>query len=158
MLDVVVPVHNEEVALRGGPAEGVPRHLPWTWRVTIADNASRDGTPLVGRQLAHTDDRVRDGRLEGKGRGRALKRVWAADADVPSNGRRPLHRPQALMPLVAPIVSGHSDLAIGTRLARGSRVVRGPNRELISRAYNRPARHPPGPVHRRAVRFQGDPP
>ena len=40
----------------------------------------------------------------------------------------------ALMPLVAPLVSGHSDLAIGTRLTRGSRVVRGPRRELISRA------------------------
>jgi len=33
-------------------------------------------------------------------------------------------------------LSGHSDLAIGTRLARGSRVIRGPKRELISRGYN----------------------
>ena len=42
----------------------------------------------------------------------------------------------ALLPLVAPLVSGHSHLAIGTRLARSSRVVRGPKRELISRSYN----------------------
>ena len=42
----------------------------------------------------------------------------------------------ALLPLVAPLLSGHSDVAIGTRLARGSRVVRGPKRELISRGYN----------------------
>jgi putative flippase GtrA len=42
----------------------------------------------------------------------------------------------ALLPLVAPLLSGHSDLAIGTRLARGSRVVRGPKREIISRGYN----------------------
>jgi hypothetical protein len=42
----------------------------------------------------------------------------------------------ALLPLVAPLVSGHSDLAIGSRLRRGSRVVRGPKREFISRAYN----------------------
>jgi len=42
----------------------------------------------------------------------------------------------ALLPLVAPLLSGHSDLAIGTRLARGARVVRGPRRELISRCYN----------------------
>jgi putative flippase GtrA len=42
----------------------------------------------------------------------------------------------ALLPLVAPLVSGHSDIAIGTRLASGSRVVRGPKREAISRAYN----------------------
>jgi putative flippase GtrA len=42
----------------------------------------------------------------------------------------------ALLPLVAPLVSGHSDLAIGSRLARSSRVVRGPKREAISRSYN----------------------
>src|SRR5205807_2763555 len=42
----------------------------------------------------------------------------------------------ALLPLVAPLVSGHSDVAIGTRLAHGSRVVRGPKRELISRVYS----------------------
>jgi hypothetical protein len=44
---------------------------------------------------------------------------------------------EALLPLVAPLISGHSDLAIGTRLARGARVVRGPRREVISRIYNR---------------------
>jgi putative flippase GtrA len=43
---------------------------------------------------------------------------------------------RGLMPLVAPLLSGHSDLAIGTRLAHGARVVRGPKRELISRGYN----------------------
>ena len=42
----------------------------------------------------------------------------------------------ALLPLVAPLLSGHSDLAIGSRLARGSRALRGPKRELISRGYN----------------------
>jgi hypothetical protein len=42
----------------------------------------------------------------------------------------------ALLPLVAPLLSGHSDIAIGTRLAHGSRVIRGPKREIISRCYN----------------------
>jgi putative flippase GtrA len=37
---------------------------------------------------------------------------------------------------VAPLLSGHRDVAIGSRLARGAHVVRGPKRELISRAYN----------------------
>ena len=41
-----------------------------------------------------------------------------------------------LLPLVAPLISGHSDVAIGSRLARGARVVRGPKREFISRCYN----------------------
>jgi putative flippase GtrA len=42
----------------------------------------------------------------------------------------------ALLPLVAPLISGHSDLAIGTRLSPSSRVVRGAKREVISRSYN----------------------
>ena len=43
---------------------------------------------------------------------------------------------RALLPLVSAIASGHSELAIGTRLASGSRVARGAKRESISRAYN----------------------
>jgi putative flippase GtrA len=42
----------------------------------------------------------------------------------------------ALFPLVAPLISGHSDVAIGSRLTRHSRVIRGAKRELISRCYN----------------------
>jgi hypothetical protein len=42
----------------------------------------------------------------------------------------------ALLPLVAPLVSGHSDLAIGSRLAPGARVTRSLKREVISRGYN----------------------
>ena len=92
----------------------------------------------MARRLAHADGRVRLVRLEEKGRGRALKRVWeASDADVLIYMDVDLSTDlNALMPLVAPIVSGHSDLAIGTRLTRGARVVRGPRRELVSRVYN----------------------
>jgi putative flippase GtrA len=43
----------------------------------------------------------------------------------------------ALLPLVAPLVNGHSDIAIGSRLAPGARTVRGPKREFVSRCYNR---------------------
>jgi putative flippase GtrA len=42
----------------------------------------------------------------------------------------------ALLPLVAPLLSGHSDMAIGSRLSRSARVVRGAKREVISRSYN----------------------
>ena len=81
---------------------------------------------------------VRTVRLEQKGRGRALNQVWSeSDADVLAYMDVDLSTDlAALLPLVAPLISGHSDLAIGTRLARGSRVVRGPKREVISRCYN----------------------
>ncbi|MGI8451989.1 MAG: glycosyltransferase [Streptosporangiaceae bacterium] len=72
------------------------------------------------------------------GRGRALRTQWSASrAEVVSYMDVDLSTDlNALLPLVAPLLSGHSDVAIGTRLARGARVVRGPRRELISRCYN----------------------
>ena len=42
----------------------------------------------------------------------------------------------ALLPLVAPLVSGHSAMAVGSRLGRGSRTRRGAKRDVISRIYN----------------------
>ena len=139
-LEVVIPVHNEErslpIAIQRLTA--VLDRLPWTWQVTIADNASTDSTPLVARQLVREYDGVRLVSLVEKGRGRALKQVWSAsaaevlvymDVDLSTDLN-------ALLPLVAPVLSGHSDIAIGSRLHRGSRVVRGPKRELVSRSYN----------------------
>lgn len=140
VLEVVIPVHDEEVALPRAVAD-LTAHLaglPWSWRVTIADNASTDTTPLVARRLAHEHDGVRVVTLAEKGRGRALKRVWQdsgaavlvyMDVDLSTDLN-------ALLPLVAPLLSGHSDLAIGSRLASSARVVRGPKREIISRSYN----------------------
>ncbi len=75
--------------------------------------------------------------LDAKGRGGALYTAWmASDAEVVAYMDVDLSTDlRALSPLVAPLLSGHSDLAIGSRLARGARVVRGPKRELISRGY-----------------------
>ncbi len=76
--------------------------------------------------------------LAEKGRGRALKRVWwASDAAVLVYMDVDLSTDlNALLPLVAPLISGHSEVAIGSRLSRGARTTRGPKRELISRGYN----------------------
>lgn len=139
-LDVVIPVHNEVRELAAS-VRRVREHLarlPWTARVTIADNASTDGTTAIARQLAERYDDVELVHLDEKGRGRALKRVWAAsDAEVLVYMDVDLSTDlNALLPLVAPLLSGHSDLAIGTRLRHGSRVVRGPKREVVSRGYN----------------------
>ncbi len=140
MLDVVIPVYNEETQLAAS-VERVLAHLaglPWSFRVTIADNASTDQTALIARRLSHTHPEVQVVHLAEKGRGRALKRVWSAsDSDVLVYMDVDLSTDlAALLPLVAPLVSGHSDLAIGSRLSRHSRVTRGVKRELISRSYN----------------------
>jgi len=104
----------------------------------VADNASTDATYDIARRVAGGLDRVRVARLPEKGRGRALRQVWSdSDADVLAYMDVDLSTDlRALLPLVAPLVAGHSEIAIGTRLARGSRVVRGPRREVISRTYN----------------------
>ncbi|QLY30713.1 bifunctional glycosyltransferase family 2/GtrA family protein [Nocardia huaxiensis] len=141
VVDVVVPVYNEERDL--GPCvrrlhEFLHGNFPFSARITIADNASTDDTMLVAGQLAAELDGVRVVHLDRKGRGRALRTVWQdSDAQVVAYMDVDLSTDlNALLPLIAPLVSGHSDLAIGTRLASSSRVVRGMKRELISRGYN----------------------
>lgn len=141
VLDVVVPVYNEEDDLEAC-VRRLHAHLtatfPYGFRITVADNASTDGTPEVAAALDDAIEEVSAVRLEQKGRGRALRTVWSlSDAPVLAYMDVDLSTDlNALLPLVAPLISGHSDLAIGTRLAGGSRVVRGPKREFISRAYN----------------------
>ncbi|SCX33008.1 bifunctional glycosyltransferase family 2/GtrA family protein [Mycolicibacterium fluoranthenivorans] len=141
VVDVVVPVYNEQAALANS-VRRLHRHLqenfPYPVRITIADNASIDDTPRIAAELAAELDEVRVVRLEQKGRGRALHQVWSqSDSPVLAYMDVDLSTDlAALAPLVAPLISGHSDLAIGTRLARNARVVRGPKREFISRCYN----------------------
>jgi putative flippase GtrA len=140
-VDVVVPVYNEAEGLEASITT-LRRYLdesfPFRTVVTIADNGSTDGTALVAQRLAANLRGVQAMILTRKGKGYALRTAWSAsraevvaymDVDLSTSLR-------ALLPMVGSVLSGHSDIAIGTRLARGSRVVRGPKRELISRAYS----------------------
>jgi putative flippase GtrA len=140
-VEIVVPVYNEILAL-GPSIHRLHAYLgagfPFSFRVTIADNGSTDGTWEAALALAAELPDLRATRIEAKGRGRALHAVWStSDANVLAYMDVDLSTDlSALLPLVAPVVSGHSDLAIGSRLTRGARVVRGSKRELISRCYN----------------------
>jgi putative flippase GtrA len=140
-VEIVVPVRNEENDL--GPSVRRLRGyldaaFPCSARITIADNGSTDGTWAQARALAAELRGVRAVRIGRPGRGGALRAVWSAsEADVYAYMDVDLSTDlNALLPLVAPLLSGHSDVAIGTRLARGARVIRGPKREIISRCYN----------------------
>ncbi|MFI6322628.1 glycosyltransferase [Nonomuraea sp. NPDC050556] len=141
LVEVVVPVYNEQRALAGSVRRlhaYLTTTFPYGFRITIADNASTDDTWQIATELAGDLTHVRAVHLAEKGRGRALRQVWAAsDADVVSYMDVDLSTDlDAFLPLVAPLMSGHSDLAIGTRLARAANVVRGPKREFVSRSYN----------------------
>jgi putative flippase GtrA len=140
-VDIVVPVRNEERDLAPSVRRlvGYLRNgFPFRTRVTIADNGSTDATWAIATQLARELPEVRAVHMDQPGRGRALRAIWSeSDAEILAYMDVDLSTDlNALLPLVAPLLSGHSDLAIGTRLARGSRVIRGPKRELISRGYN----------------------
>jgi putative flippase GtrA len=140
-VEIVVPVFNEETDL--GPSVRrlhafLRDDFPFDAMITIADNASTDRTWAQAEALVAELDGVRAVHLDAKGRGRALQHVWASsqarvvaymDVDLSTHLA-------ALLPLVAPLLSGHSDVSIGSRLTRSSRVVRGPKREIISRGYN----------------------
>jgi glycosyltransferase involved in cell wall biosynthesis len=141
VLDIAVPVLNEERALAASVRRlraFVDDALPWPTQVTIVDNGSTDATGRLADDLAGDLAGVAVLHLAAKGRGRALRAAWSASrADVVAYTDVDLSTSlNALLPLVAPLVSGHSDLAIGSRLAPGADVVRGPKREVISRGYN----------------------
>ncbi len=141
VVNVVLPVYNES----SGLANSVERlrdylgaNFPFTWLVTIADNASTDGTAAIARELSRRYPDVEFLHLDRKGRGRALRAAWTnsaspvvayMDIDLSTDL-------DALLPMIAPLASGHSDIAIGSRLAAGASVTRGPKREFISRTYN----------------------
>ena len=140
-VEVVVPVYNESAQLAARVTElrsFLDESFPFRALVTIVDNASTDDTMRVAGTLAETVPGVAAMHLPRKGRGYALRAAWSTSSapvvaymDVDLSTSLP-----ALLPLVAPLLAGHRDVAIGSRLAPGAHVVRGPKRELISRAYN----------------------
>ncbi|ROP34969.1 GtrA-like protein [Saccharothrix texasensis] len=140
-VDIAIPVLNEEHALPGCIAvlhEYLADRMPFAWTITIVDNASTDGTRQAAERLAEQWPRVRLMSLGQRGKGNAVRAAWSSseasvvaymDVDL-STGL------DALIPLVASVAAGHSDIAIGSRLAPGARTVRDPKREVISRGYN----------------------
>jgi glycosyltransferase involved in cell wall biosynthesis len=141
-VEIVIPVYNEQRALEASLRRlhgYLSAGFPFSWRIVVADNASTDRTLAVARRLSYELPAVEVVHLGAKGRGRALRRAWSSsdarvlcymDVDLSTDL-------SALLPMVAPLLCGHSELAIGTRLSAGSRVTRSHRREFISRVYNR---------------------
>jgi len=140
-VDAVIPVYNEEHVLEQSVQAlhaFLGEHLPYDWRILVADNASTDGTLSVARRLSAEVPRVACLHLEQKGRGRALRAAWLeSSADVVSYMDVDLSTELAAYPtLIRAIAEEGYDVATGSRLARGSRTSRSFKREAISRAYN----------------------
>jgi glycosyltransferase involved in cell wall biosynthesis len=140
-VNIVIPVFNEEAELEESVrtlSEYLKNNLSdFTWKITIADNASTDNTLSIAKKLSKTIAHVTYIHLDEKGRGRAVKKAWSEcqdeivaymDVDLSTDLK---HFP----PLVRSLLRGY-DLAIGTRNARGSRVFkRGMLRTITSKGY-----------------------
>jgi glycosyltransferase involved in cell wall biosynthesis len=141
LVEIVVPVHNEETVLEPNVRmllDYLRSEYPFRFSVVVADNASTDGTTAIAARLAREEPAVELLRLERKGRGLALRTAWLASrADVVSYMDVDLSTNlESFLPLVAPLLSGHSEVAIGTRLAHSAHVRRRVKREALSRGYN----------------------
>jgi glycosyltransferase involved in cell wall biosynthesis len=140
-ITVVIPVYNEETDL--------PKNIPvlhkflsknmknYNWEILIADNASIDGTKKVGQELAKTKG-VRYFRLDKKGRGRALKLTWnKSKSDFLAYMDVDLSSDLSYFPKLISELENGADIAIGSRLKKGAKVIDRPLiREIMSRGYS----------------------
>jgi putative flippase GtrA len=141
LIEIAIPVYNEQDVLESSIRRlrsYLDRSFPFTASIVIMDNASIDDTWVIAERLCDELEGVTAVHLEKKGKGRAVRAAWTLsrseivaymDVDLSTDL-------DGLLPLVAPLLSGHSQLAIGSRIAPGSRVLRGAKREFISRSYN----------------------
>jgi glycosyltransferase involved in cell wall biosynthesis len=141
LVEIAIPVYNEEEILESSIRRlrtYLDQTFPFSASIVIVDNASVDHTWEVAQRLCREFKGVSAIHLDQKGRGRAIRTAWTAsqsevvaymDVDLSTDL-------DGLLPLVAPLLSGHSQVAIGSRIASGSRVLRGGKREFISRTYN----------------------
>ena len=142
-LDVVLPVLNEELTLLDAVATlrdfMSSRLSEYHWRIIVADNGSTDGTRDIGTRLAEELSEVRYTHLVERGRGRALRETWLASrSDIVGYMDVDLSSDLRVFPeLVAAVSSGDYDVAIGSRLMGGSRVMgRSASREIFARSYS----------------------
>lgn len=141
-VEVVIPVYNEESALPDS-IKKLHGHMTtnftnFQWNILIADNGSSDRTLQVANSLNQKMNNIEVLHLDKKGRGRALLRAWMQskaevicymDVDLSTNLK-------SLMPLVNAIAKHGADIAIGSRLIKGSKVAnRSLKREILSRGY-----------------------
>lgn len=144
IVDIVLPVNSERNDLEPFVRQ-LHAHLstgfPYSFQITVAHSATTGTTLAVAKALAAEFSSIRVAHLSEKGHGYVLREVWSTseakvlaymDVDLSTDLA-------ALLPLIAPLVSGDFDLTIGTR--RGSPVTRGAKREFISRSYNLILRH-----------------
>lgn len=139
-IDVVIPVYNEVKVLEDSVRKTLTlfdSQPQYDWHVLIADNGSNDGTGDLAKRLEAEDPRVRALLLTIKGRGLALREAWlGSTADVVAYMDVDLSTDLNHLPkLIKMVAEDGCDVAIGSRLAKGSKTDRRLKREITSRGY-----------------------
>ena len=138
---IVVPVYNEEKELEVNILKlksFLEQVKELEWHIVIADNASTDKTPEIGRKLATQYKEISFFRLEEKGRGRAVKKAWQEfEADIFVYMDIDLSTDLKHLPALINAIEAGFDITIGSRLLPASKVIgRTFKREILSRGYN----------------------
>ena len=141
---IVLPTYNEEKVIRANVEKVIEfcrLNLPIEWQLIIADNASSDRTAAIGKILAAEYPEVNYFFVAQKGKGAAIAKSWQKfDADIYSFMDADLATDLSALPkLISAIIAG-SDLAIGNRFDRNSRVERSVSRWIYSYGYSWAAR------------------
>lgn len=143
VLEIALPVYNEEKELQENTLK-LYNYLAKIYskkefKITIADNASTDSTLTIARNLAKKYPEIGVVRLEDKGRGRAIKRVWFnSQAEVLGYMDIDLSTDLNGLPnIVNAIMNKDFDIGVGSRLVKGAKIHNRPiTREIMSRGLN----------------------
>ncbi|MEI6462377.1 MAG: GtrA family protein [bacterium] len=140
---LVIPIYNEEEQIESSMRKlydyATSNLTDYDWKVLVGDNASKDKSPEIYQRLTKENpERFGYARVDKKGRGLNLKNVWLnedydysiyMDCDLSTDIK-------SIKKMIDVLRNGQADLAIGSRLAKGAKVVgRRKLRELTSRVY-----------------------
>ena len=127
-VEITIPVYNEEKELE--------KHITilynfckknltqYTWHITIADNASKDATSPIAKNIVKKFPEVSLFTLKQKGRGRAVKESWKkSNADYCVYMDLDLSTDLIHLPNIIKALEQGSDIAIGRTATTASRSI-----------------------------------
>lgn len=154
LIDICLPVHNEEIVLEKNTLRLFEfckkQFFPFEWRIVIIINGSNDRSLEIARTLASHNEKIIVKNIITPGRGKALATYWLeSSADIVAYMDCDLAvELNSLPPLLFKIIDKEADLVIGRRLGPGVKIKRSINREIISRCFNFLAKKFLGHSHR----------
>lgn len=103
------------------------------WKIILADNASSDQTPKIGKKMSENNSKIAYCRVDEKGKGAAVLSAWKKHpADINIFMDIDLSVDLSDLPRLIQEIAGGADIALGSRRAAGSKARRLFSRSAIS--------------------------